>query len=438
MTLFRRHVHSIAKTNSTGLIGDVTLSEGSNITLTQTGQDISISSTGGGAGTVTWNEDGSLVVTSSTLNILEPDGVALTNTTGTATLSLSKYAFLSGRSGGQTLIGGTAANNILTLHATSSATKGTIDLDDKIRIWPSVTSLTAADVFTMSPSVTHSGGLVNWFNISPTETINAVASITRIFSCGGTWSQSGSSLFNIFNMFYSSATLQSTDSNIPPAPLTFYNQTSLNIKNAVGNNAAYSVQGYTDQGSIVVSAASAAATIGSIVSYKSIPVISSTNASAAITLNSRIGFYVGEITSTTTGTVVITNNIGINIDDMVQGTSGTKTVTNVCGINSELTSGTNKFFIDSDTAASRHEGLFQLGSRTGTPSNTLHLKGDPAVITFDESSATPSAPTSGTQVNVYMKTNAIVFQYQDGATTRYKYLTLSGTGVTWTHSTTAP
>lgn len=43
-------VSSIAKSGSTALIGDVTLTGGTNVTLTQTGQDISIAATGGGGG----------------------------------------------------------------------------------------------------------------------------------------------------------------------------------------------------------------------------------------------------------------------------------------------------------------------------------------------------------------------------------------------------
>lgn len=61
-----------------------------------------------------------------------------------------------------------------------------------------------------------------------------------------------------------------------------------------------------------------------------------------------------------------------------------------------------------------------------------------ATIYLNEKDTTPNNPTSGSQVKIYMKTDAIVFQYNDGGTVRYKYLTLSGTGVTWTHSTTAP
>lgn len=46
MALYRRNVSSISKTGSTALTGDVTLSEGSNISLTQSSQDISIGATG--------------------------------------------------------------------------------------------------------------------------------------------------------------------------------------------------------------------------------------------------------------------------------------------------------------------------------------------------------------------------------------------------------
>ena len=59
-------------------------------------------------------------------------------------------------------------------------------------------------------------------------------------------------------------------------------------------------------------------------------------------------------------------------------------------------------------------------------------------LTFAEISSTPSTPTSGTQMRVYMKADKFVVQYNDGGTVRYKYLPLTGTSVTWTHSTTAP
>lgn len=39
---------------------------------------------------------------------------------------------------------------------------------------------------------------------------------------------------------------------------------------------------------------------------------------------------------------------------------------------------------------------------------------------------------------LYFKDNKLIIKWLDGLTTRYKYLDLSGTGVTWAHSTTAP
>lgn len=57
---------------------------------------------------------------------------------------------------------------------------------------------------------------------------------------------------------------------------------------------------------------------------------------------------------------------------------------------------------------------------------------------FNEQSSTPSTPSSGTQARLYMKADKLIIQYNDGGTVRYKYLDLTGTGVTWVHTTTAP
>lgn len=50
VNVVRQGVRSIAKSGSAKLTGDVTLSQGANVTLTQTGQDIAIASSGGGGG----------------------------------------------------------------------------------------------------------------------------------------------------------------------------------------------------------------------------------------------------------------------------------------------------------------------------------------------------------------------------------------------------
>lgn len=272
------------------------------------------------------------------------------------------------------ITGGTASGGDLVLTSTSNSTKGTIDLESYTRAYPSITAMVAGDVFSMSPTATHGTGIVNYFNVSPTITTNNIASITRVFTCAGTWTQSGSSAFNIFNMFYSSATLTTSDTNTPAIPLVFYNQTSYNLAHGVGSISSVIPKGFIDQQSIVASTASASGiTIGGMTSFESTPVLSATHASASITATNRRGVRLGDVSFTATGSVTLTNNIGIDIEDMVQGTSGNRTVTNVYGIRSSITSGTNKWFIyHNSTAPSMHEGNFQIGMES-TTTGELHF-----------------------------------------------------------------
>lgn len=55
-----------------------------------------------------------------------------------------------------------------------------------------------------------------------------------------------------------------------------------------------------------------------------------------------------------------------------------------------------------------------------------------------KTASTPSTPANGTEFNLYYKSNKFIIQYNDGGTTRYKYLDLTGTGVTWVQTTVAP
>ena len=59
-------------------------------------------------------------------------------------------------------------------------------------------------------------------------------------------------------------------------------------------------------------------------------------------------------------------------------------------------------------------------------------------VSIDESSTPTHSITESAQVDVYLKDDKLVFRFDDGGTMRYKYLDLSGTGVTWVHTTSAP
>jgi hypothetical protein len=55
--------------------------------------------------------------------------------------------------------------------------------------------------------------------------------------------------------------------------------------------------------------------------------------------------------------------------------------------------------------------------------------------------STPPTPANtgyGVAPQIYVSGSKIVFQFEEGGTVRYKYLDLSGTGVTWVHQTTPP
>jgi len=129
------HVHrgvaSFRKAADTLLYGAVTLTGGANVTLTQSGQDISIAASGSGH---TIRENGTDQTARTGLNFIDTDdgsGALITDdAVGDETeVNLNLYGKLGGRTGGQTLSGGRATNEILYLRGTSNATPGTAHVE---------------------------------------------------------------------------------------------------------------------------------------------------------------------------------------------------------------------------------------------------------------------------------------------------------------------
>lgn len=71
----------------------------------------------------------------STLDFTEPDATLVTESpAGEANINMALYGLLAGRAGGQTLRGGTAASENLTLQSTSHATRGRVIVTDDLRL----------------------------------------------------------------------------------------------------------------------------------------------------------------------------------------------------------------------------------------------------------------------------------------------------------------
>lgn len=64
--------------------------------------------------------------------------------------------------------------------------------------------------------------------------------------------------------------------------------------------------------------------------------------------------------------------------------------------------------------------------------------GNTGYAIFAEATANPPDPDIDDAAHVYKYDHKLIIQFNDGGTVRYKYLDLTGTGVTWTHTTTPP
>jgi hypothetical protein len=81
-------------------------------------------------------------------------------------------------------------------------------------------------------------------------------------------------------------------------------------------------------------------------------------------------------------------------------------------------------------------GAPAVGISKKNPSTELDIDG---TITLQERASTVAVtPTAGSEAQIYVKADKLIVRYNDGGTVRYKYLDLTGTGVTWTHTTSAP
>jgi len=241
----------------------------------------------------------------------------------------TNIALLPGRSGGQTLIGGTASGDDLTLQSTSNATKGTLFLDDAVELWPSMPDLAAGTVAMMSfASTTHdvTGGTFSVLKISPTTAHgNGASQLIRMnptytFGTGttvpiiealrvdGTWtSNAASDTFPSVSLFATSIVFDATAAGREP----------LNVMVLLGHGNTYrysATSGTGSGGSVMVLDDNALwTTTGSGGQWTS---------GDAYTIRSRMN-----VTSTGTGIIIVPNRYGFSFADAALSGAGTETLT---------------------------------------------------------------------------------------------------------------
>lgn len=112
MPIFNPAVESIAKAGSAKLTGDVTLTGGSNVTLTQSGNDISIAASGGGSG-MTWTEVTGTSQSAAVNSGYIASNAALCTITLPSTASVGAIVRVAGKGAGGWRVGQNSGQQIL-------------------------------------------------------------------------------------------------------------------------------------------------------------------------------------------------------------------------------------------------------------------------------------------------------------------------------------
>ena len=196
-----------------------------------------IFSSGGASAAPTW-------VTRATLNAALDHGTlaGLTDDDHVA------YALLAGRSGGQTLYGGTASGNALNLYATSHADGGTVNLNSvtiagtspadfsAIKVAPTFSgALTVARGLHILPTFTDTIGTVIGMSFAPVAAPTSGKTITSAIGFAGAY-QTGSSSGTVTNGFGGYIDSPGLGTTIPTNSYGLYiaNQGASSISNAYG------------------------------------------------------------------------------------------------------------------------------------------------------------------------------------------------------------
>lgn len=363
--------------SSTNISGEVTLVAGTNISLTPSGQQITIAASGGGGGGITI---GTTTVTSGTASRVLYEG------TGNVVQEDSTFSFDDTNNilyVPEVAGGSTTSSNLMV-----SAYTNTFDDQNTGRI-----QFMERMVYSQSWTVTGSGGVLSdkLFSFQGTITsslgINISPSVqdTRVFR------YSTSQTVSAFPTFQAAMTYQPTTAVTDTAQYTQYS-------------------GFLSQPKYAPDIAAGTATTDALIGFASAPLTRRVN-SGTVALTNLVGFgtyitpgiLVNDLENTTLTTfyhfragipfttgMTVTNQIGVYIPAMNLGT-------NRYGYYSDLTASANYWDIYSAGGAqSSHEGLFKFGDNVA-PTALVHTTGSTTARASMrvEAGTAPTTPNSG-------------------------------------------
>lgn len=249
----------------------------------------------------------------------------------------TQYALLAGRSGGQTLIGGTASSNSLTLSSTSNVTKGKIlfgssSAYDEVNNRLGIGTVSPNVQFDLNQGIARVGQLV-LYNQNATAAVFAAPAWASVLY---------STLANFINVFSVAPTIIATENNVQNYGMVFDPTFSDN------SGSSYNILFYRGAFFRGILKSTYA---GNIANY--------------------VGLSVANVLDQSSGAATVTNLDGIRIDDLTRATS-----TNV-GLRLSVSNGTGKWNIYANGTADNHlAGDLLLGSGTAlTNGGKLQITG---------------------------------------------------------------
>jgi hypothetical protein len=305
-----------------------------------------------------------------------PDTITLSNITQITTRSHSslqnlsaddhtQYALLAGRSGGQSLIGGTAASETLTLQSTANSTRGTINAVDKL--------LLLTGTSTISAGVVAAG-------LTQNLTLNNAASQLTLLEATGTWTQTAAGSLQSHFLFLADPTVTSSGSVTAIPGVTSVRHAPNIIANVASST--YAETGFEYRPVVSINGAGTwASAQPNLTALRSIPTVDNAGATSV----RRTVFHQANLGASTFGT-----EIALDVQAFQAGTLG-------AAVRSAIASNTgNWFLLSTGTAASSILGSLRLGaaSTAATGGSILHVDGGYTVKRTTFSNAAYTALTS--------------------------------------------